>query len=64
MSERDADGLLECALIAGHVAGHHDRKVGKAAVRMCPPEFEPGSTSAVAWRQAYDAAFFLVPKDL
>ena len=62
--ESDKDGLYECALIAGHVAGHRDRRMGKATVRLCPPEFEPGSPSAVAWRQSYDCAFFLVPRGL
>ena len=62
--ESDPEGLLNCALVAGHIAGHRDRKAGKATVQLCPPEFEPGTPAAVAWRQAYDCAFFLVPENL
>ena len=60
--ERDPDGLIDHALVAGHITGHRDRKAGKQCVRMCPPEFLPGSAAAVAWRQSYDCAFFLVPR--
>ena len=63
-NESAPDELLDVALVAGHTAGHRDRKAGRATVQLCPPEFEPGTPAAVAWRQAYDAAFFLVPKEL
>jgi hypothetical protein len=62
--ESDPDGLLDCALVAGHTAGHRDRKAGKATVQMCPPEYEPGSWPALAWRTAYTCAFYLAPGEL
>ena len=62
MSESDPDGLIDVALVAGHTAGCRDRKAGRQTVQLCPPEFEPGSPAAVAWRQAYDSAFFLIER--
>ena len=62
--ESDPDGLGECALVAGNMAGHKDRKAGRRTVQLCPPEFEPGSPAAVVWRLAYDCAFHVVPKNL